>query len=263
MILSLPDYSLHVQPFLLVFVRISAMLMAIPVFGGQSVPALLKIGFSMAVSMILYPHLGMSPVDTHLKFIIFCIAISGEVLLGIVIGLLIQLVFGGIQLAGQLVGFQMGFAIANVMDPAGADQIPVLSQFNNLMAILVFFTINAHHWMIRAAVESFRLLPPMQFHYSASMIELLMRSAGNMFIIAVQIGAPVIVVLVLTNVSLGILARTVPQMHIFVVAMPVQIMIGLIFLAIAAPYMVSLLGQIFDGATGTMMHIFNVLARGQ
>jgi flagellar biosynthetic protein FliR len=258
MISNLIDYSSHVQPFLMVFLRIGAMLMAIPVFSGQNVPALLKIGFSLSVCVILYPHLNLPLAETEPEFVPFCIGIAGEIFIGLIMGLTVQLAFCGIQLAGQLVGFQMGFAIANVMDPSGGDQIPILSQLVNLVAILVFFTINAHHWMLRATVESFHLMPPMNFYYHTPIFDYLMHSAANMFVIAIKIGAPVIVVLILTSVSMGILARTVPQMHIFIVAMPVKIAIGLIFLMLSLPYMVSLLGQIFDGVANSVMHILTI-----
>ena len=102
-------------------------------------------------------------------------------MLGLVIGFSVKLIFAGIQLAGQMAGYQMGMAIANVMDPASSQQVPLLAQFNNLVALLVFLSINAHYWFIRALTQSYRLVPPLNFHFDGSLMEHLIQLSGNMF----------------------------------------------------------------------------------
>jgi flagellar biosynthetic protein FliR len=153
----------------------------------------------------------------------------------------------GIQMAGQVSGFQMGLAIANIMDPATSMQTPILAQAFNLMAMLIFLAIDAHHWFFRAMVDSFAIIPPFQFVLSASFVGYLMQTAGTMFVIALKIGAPVIVVLILTSVSFGLMARTVPQMNIFIVAMPLKIIVGLLFVVFSLPYLQPYLRELFDG----------------
>jgi flagellar biosynthetic protein FliR len=122
-----------------------------------------------------------------------------------------------------------------------------VAQLKNLIAMLIFLAINAHHWFLRSLVESFRLVPPFGFHYSASLMEYLMQLGGNMFLIAIKVGAPVMVALLLTSVALGLVARTVPQMNIFIVAFPLKIVIGLLFLAFSLPYLLSFLKHLFGG----------------
>jgi len=174
----------------------------------------------------------------------FGLGVVGEVTLGILVGLMIQLFFAGIQLGGQLAGFQIGLAIANVMDPARGIQIPILSQFNQLLAILIFITINAHHGFVRAVVESFHVVPPMQAAVTPASIELLLEFAGRMFLIAIKVGAPVIVALILTSVVLGLMARTVPHMQVFIVGIPLKIIIGLLFVGFSLPYLAAFITQI-------------------
>jgi flagellar biosynthetic protein FliR len=158
----------------------------------------------------------------------------------------VKLIFAGIQLAGQLAGYQMGLAIANVMDPAESQQIPVLAQFNNLVALLVFLAINAHYWFIKALKQSYQLVPPFNAHFDGAIAEQLVQLAGNMFVISIQVGAPIIAVLLVTSVALGLVARTVPQMNVFIVAMPLKIGIGLLFLGFSLPYFSAFLKKIFN-----------------
>jgi flagellar biosynthetic protein FliR len=149
-------------------------------------------------------------------------------------------------MAGQMAGYQMGMAIANVMDPATSDQVPILATFYNLVAILVFLSINAHIIMLRAMVESFQLVPLFGFEFNQAVMQQIISFSGNLFVVALKIGAPVIVALLITSAALGLVARTIPQMNIFIVAMPLKIAIGLIFLGISLPYMADFLLRSFE-----------------
>ena len=128
-----------------------------------------------------------------------------------------------------------------------------------LDGLLIFLAIDAHHWFFRALVESFTLIPPFQFVMSSSFIGYLMNLAGNMFIIALKIGAPVIVVLILTSVSFGLMARTVPQMNIFIVAMPLKIVVGLLFVVFSLPYLQTYLRELFDGFGSGLVPLFRLM----
>ncbi|MFO7738202.1 MAG: flagellar biosynthetic protein FliR [Desulfatiglandaceae bacterium] len=244
--ISLPQ----LQIFFLVFLRVIAILMTVPVFSSRNVPILFRVGLGFSMSVLLIPLLKLTEVPFFPDVIPFGIGVLSEIALGITIGLSVRLVFAGIQLAGQLAGFQMGFAIVNVMDPLTSAQVSIVAQLKYLIAMLIFLTINAHHWFLRALVESFRLVPPFGFHFSASVMEFLMRLGGGMFLIAIKVAAPVMVALLLTSVALGLVARTVPQMNIFIVAFPLKIVIGLLFLAFSLPYLLSFLKQLF-GAMGS------------
>ena len=167
-------------------------------------------------------------------------------LIGILIGLAVRTLFAGFQMAGQMAGYQMGMAIANVMDPATSAQVPLLATLYNLLAILIFLSINAHIFLLRAMVESFQIVPLFEFEVNQAVMQHMIRLLGNMFIIALKIGAPVIVALLLTSAALGLVARTIPQMNIFIVAMPLKIAIGLLFLALSLPYMSAFLTGAFD-----------------
>jgi len=241
--ISLPQLQL----FLLVFLRIGAILLTIPVFESNTIPHLFRLALAFAVSLILFPLLKLNPMPVAGSIFALGIDAAREILLGLTIGFSVKFIFAGIQMAGQLAGYQMGLAIAEVLDPADSQQIPLLAQFNNLVALLIFLAINAHYWFIKALVQSYRIVPPLSAHFGSSLMEQLIQLGGNMFVIAIQVGAPVIAVLLVTSAAFGLIARTVPQMNVFIVAMPMKIGVGLIFLGFSLPYFAAFLRKIFNG----------------
>jgi len=243
---------MQLQMFFLIFLRVGAILMSMPIFTSKSIPVLFNFGLALAASIILYPLLDLKsfPVVTHLGSL--AIGAIGEILIGITIGMTVNLIFIGLQIAGQISGYQMGLAIAQVMDPAEGQQVPLLAQFYQLFAFLMFLTLNAHHWFLMALAESFQLVPPFGFKISGSLIEQLLQVAGNMFVIAIKVGAPVIAALLLTSIAFGLIARTVPQMNVLFVAMPLKIIIGLLFIGFSLPYLSSFLKTVFTNLGNTI-----------
>ena len=239
--------------FFLIFFRVGSILMTMPILKSKSIPTLFKIGLALATSMAMFPILKLENFPAFTGLTALAIGIFGEILLGISIGLAINLIFAGLQLAGQLAGYQMGMAIALVMDPSTKRQLPLLGQFNELFALLIFITINAHHWFLRALADSYRLVPPLGFKISGSLIGQLVDMGGHMFVIAVKVGAPVVAVLLLTSVAFGLIARTVPQMNVFFVAMPLKIGVGLFFIGVCLPYFSSFLKITFSKLGDTIM----------
>lgn len=240
--ISLPQVHL----FFLVFLRVGAILISIPVFDSKGIPFLFKIALALATAIVLFPLLELDVVPVASDLFTLGISVAGEIFLGLAIGFSVKLIFAGIQLAGQLAGYQMGLALANVMDPATSEQVPLLAQFNNLVGLLVFLSINAHYWFIKALTESFRLVPPLNVNFGSSLMEQLVQLSGDMFVIALQVGAPVIAAMLLTSVAFGLIARTVPQMNVFIVAMPLKIGVGLLFIGFGLSYFSAFLKSIFS-----------------
>lgn len=254
--MSLPQLQL----FFLVFLRVGAIIISIPVFDSRSIPLFFKIALALTTSMVLFPLLKLEPLPVLNNLFAMGVSAAGEILLGLVIGFSVKLIFAGIQLAGQLAGYQMGMALANVMDPSASQQVPLLAQFNNLIALLIFITINAHYWFVRALALSFQLVPPLNATFSGSLMEHLIKMSGNMFVIGIQIGAPVIAVLLITSVAFGLIARTVPQMNVFIVAMPLKIGVGLLFLGFSLPYFSAFLQKIFNGLSQNIIFMLRAMS---
>jgi flagellar biosynthetic protein FliR len=251
---------MQLQMFFLIFLRVGAILMSMPIFKSKSIPVLFKFGLALAASIILFPLLDLKafPVLTNLGN--FAVGAIGEILLGITIGMAVNLIFVGLQMAGQISGYQMGLALARVMDPSAGQQVPLLAQFFQLFAFLIFLSINAHHWFLMALADSFQLVPPFGFKISGSLIGHLMHIAGNMFVIAIKVGAPVIAALLLTSVAFGLIARTVPQMNVLFVAMPLKIIIGLLFIGFSLPYLSSFLKTVFSKLGNTIFMLMKAAA---
>ena len=170
---------------------------------------------------------------------------AGELFIGITLGFAVRLLFTAIQLAGQLAGFQMSLTFANVLDPVSNAQVSIIAEVNNIVAMLVFLALNAHHMFILALMESFERIPPLGMNLNQTVSAHMVQLGGGMFIGALQIGAPLIVTMMITSVALGLMARTVPQMNVFMVAMPVKILVGFVVLALSMPYLVTYLKKAF------------------
>jgi len=249
----------QIQVYFLIFIRVSAIMMSAPLFDSKTIPVIFKAGLAIAISIVLVPVLNLNNIVFVEEIIPFGIGLAGEIILGIIIGLSVKLVFAGIQLAGKLTGLQMGFAIADILDPITSSQVSITGQFNFLVAMLIFLIINAHHWFLIALAESFQLIPPFNFNFTTAIIEQIMILAGNLFVIAVKVGAPVIAALLITSVTMGLIARTVPQMQIFIVAMPLKIIVGLLFLGLSLPYLSALLQQIYYDLGRDIFRILNAI----
>lgn len=234
---------LQLQALFLIFLRVSAIIMTVPFLSNRNVPYMFKGGLALAISLVLFQTVRPNIAPFQGNILAFGVGVAGEVLIGILIGLSVNLLFAGIRLAGQLAGFQMSFAIANVMDPVTGTQSSVISEAYHLFALVIFLSINGHHMLITSMADSFRLVPVFGFGFSGSLAELMITLSGNMFVIAIKVAAPVIVSLLLTTVALGLTARTVPQMNIFFVAMPLKIFVGLIFLGFSFTYFLSFMKQ--------------------
>ena len=248
---------------LLVFLRVAAIVFSAPILDAATIPVVFKAGLAFAVSVLMLPVVDVIVSTADLSLMTFVIGIFSEVAIGVTIGLSVKLLFTGIQMAGQIVGFQMGVAMANVVDPASSSQIPILAQFYNLTAMLVFLAINAHHMFFTALVDSYRVLPPLSLHMNPQLVDMMMRLAANTFVVAIKVGAPLIAVMLVVSVGLGLVARTVPQMHIFIVAMPLKILIGLVFMMIVAPYLTAFLIDLFSSYRVTLFDLIKIMALGR
>ncbi|MBT8342832.1 MAG: flagellar biosynthetic protein FliR [Desulfatitalea sp.] len=246
------------QNFIFILVRVGAIVFSVPFLEARNVPMTLKAGLAVAVSIMLLPQLDLPAFSLVAHPFALALGIAGEAAVGLIIGLTVQLLFSAVQLAGQIAGFQMGFAIANVVDPASSLQIPILSQFLNLFALMIFFSINAHYYFIKALVDAFELIPPMGVAFDGRLFDIIVRMGGNMFVVAVKVSAPIIVAMLLTQTALGLTARTVPQMQIFIVAMPLQIILGLTFLGFSLPYIKPFLSDAFKDLGRTIIEMIRL-----
>jgi len=230
--------------FTLLFLRVGAILILIPVIGERTVPLRVKGGVAILVSLLLMPtvdaRLPVLHAESEAGIFLLVVAMCGEVLIGIVIGFAAKIIFAGIQFAGEMIGIQVGFSIVNVIDPTSSAQISIFSEFQYLIALLVYLAVDAHHTFIIAIADSYRFVSPFTAHFSGSLMQHILLLSKGLFVTAIKISAPVMAVLFFTNIALGVVARTVPQINVFIVGFPLQIIVGLTFLSLMSPFFVHL-----------------------
>ncbi len=233
------------EAFFLIFIRVTAIMITIPILGDAAVPARVKAGLSLIMAMLLFPVVQAQ--ISHSSFDIFSLVlrILGEVLIGVLIGFTARLIFAGIQMAGQLIGFQMGFAIVSVIDPASSMEMSVIGQFQYMIALLLFLMMDGHHVFLYAIADSFRVLPPLDFRLSGPLLEALMRMVNNMFIVSIKAGAPIVAILFFLSIGMGLVARTVPQINVFIIGFPLQIAVGLIGIGLTLPMFMKVVERCF------------------
>jgi flagellar biosynthetic protein FliR len=237
---------LRFESFMLIFMRVGAMLFVAPVFGGAAVPTQSKVLFAMVLSLVLLPMVNV-PARTlpHDVLPLGWLGVN-ELLVGLVMGASLVFIFAAVQYAGEIVDFQMGFSIVNLIDPTQDIQIPVMGFFHFLIATLIFLAMDAHHWIIRGLVDSFEIVPLMTTGFSGLAAASIAKVFGDLFVVAVRIAAPAIAVLMLYNASLGIIAKTVPQINLLIVGFPVRIALGMTVVGLSMTFFHPYLSNAFD-----------------
>jgi flagellar biosynthetic protein FliR len=227
---------------ILVFLRVSAMLFVIPAFGERTVPVRVKGGLAILITLMIYPLIRADVPSLLREAQSFAIvaAMIGEILIGLTIGLAARMIFAGIQYAGEIIGVKMGFYMISIIDPVSSTHVNKIAEFQYIIALLVYLAVDAHHIFISAILDSYRMVAPFSYQFSGALMETLIRFSANIFLTAVKIGAPIMAVLFFTNTALGVIARTVPQINIFIIGFPVQIAVGLIFFGLTAPLFVAM-----------------------
>jgi len=251
----------QVQAFLVVLARIAGFVAAIPIFSSGQSPVRVRVALAITVALVLFPVMSQklpSISFTPLPFMIFLI---NESLLGAMIGLVSRLIFTAVEYGATVVGYQMGFAAANVFDPTGERQIALVSQFQNVFAILIFLAIDGHHLFFRLAVRSYELLPPGNLNLSGDAVPFLMELASRMFALGVQFSAPVLILLLLSGLILGVLARVFPQLNVFLLSFPLNIATAFIVIALTLDLAAALLSREFDTLGETLVTLMNYLSQ--
>jgi len=231
--------------FVLVVIRITAIFFTAPILSSRNIPSLIKIAIAFLTGVIIFPVIdktGVMPSD----IMGFGLLVFKQVIMGVIVGLSAYMIFAAIQLAGQIVDLQMGFGIVNVIDPMSNTQVSIMGQFQFVLGILIFLSINGHHFLFRAISDSFYIVPLNDVGVTTATVNKLTDLFYNMFVLAFKIAGPATIALFLTNLTLGLVARTLPQMNVFIVGLPLNILVGIGALLIALPILVNLFSTLLN-----------------
>ncbi|MBU1023515.1 flagellar biosynthetic protein FliR [bacterium] len=219
--------KIYLIPFILILVRMLAFFGIAPLFSSSGFPNQGKVLLSAFLALIILFLRGSEIPVIELDLLPLVGLVIGEALAGMVLGFIVGLIFASIQLAGYIMGYQMGFAVANVLDPVSGEQSSVLGQFLFLFGLLTFLNIDGHHLLIIGMVESFDIMPVGAFHANMGLVDLMASLFQAYFSVAIKIALPVLGMILMVDISLGIVARTVPQMNVFLIGMPLKTLVGI------------------------------------
>jgi flagellar biosynthesis protein FliR len=249
----LADLAPQALIFILIATRFSAMLAVAPFFSSKTFPVRAKAALVIIMSYVALPVVGDAvEVPTSLGAVAFAMLVGKEVLIGLAFGLVAQMLFAAVQVAGSLIDINAGFAIASVLDPTSNMNITILGRYYNLVATAAFLAIGGHQWLITGIVESFSLAPVLEMPNIDGIIGGVLARADDIFLVALMIGAPILVTLFVSDAALGILARAVPQMNIFIVGLPLKIIIALAGSAILLPTTMGFFGELTSRMLGDL-----------
>lgn len=237
--------SFDPTPLLLILARVGALVMTAPLFGHALLPVRVRLGIALALTVVL---VGIVPAPETRPQSLMELggAVVLEVALGGALGAVAQFVFAGAQIGGQLAGVQMGFGFATLIDPQSQAQVTVVAELQQLLVLLLFLTLDMHHVLVAALVDSFQVAPLGAVVLGGAGLHQAVAMAGDLFVLGLRVAAPVMLVLLLANMGLGVIARTVPQLNVFVIGFPVNVGVGLFVMGAALPFTVRLLAARFD-----------------
>ncbi len=256
--LSLP----RVVVFVLALARVGGILIIAPILGSRIAPVRVRAAMAVFLAVAMLPAVpaeAAQAIGGDAGPLQIFAALALQVSIGFMIGLVAEFVFGGVQLAGQLAGVQMGIGLSSLIDPQTQDHLTSLSQWQNLLALLVFLAMDGHHALIRALAESFTLLPLGGGFPTTDGLGRIVMLAAGIFVIALKVAAPVMVMLLLVNGAMGVLAKLIPQLNVFIVGFPLNVAVGLFMLAASQPFTIRLLESSFTEASSTLVGIMHAL----
>ncbi len=245
-VLRIFEVSTSPQTFLVLvglsFARLVSFFSIVPFFGGAAVPARVKAATALSLVIILYPSLEAGvPANQSLGFgaVGFIALLAKEVFVGFTLGFIASLIFEAVQVAGRIVDFQRGSTMGELYAPQMQAQVSELGQFKLQLAIVLFIAVGAHRLFIGALLQSYEFIPALSFpNFGAGWspaAELIVKMTASVLSIGLQLAAPALVALLLTDLFFGIINRVAPQINVFFLSMPVKMLVGIIVLLIILP----------------------------
>ncbi len=251
-----------VPAFVLILTRLTALLMMLPILGYNSVPARVRIMLAFVLTLVLLPVVGVNQVPEFPNSFELLIAIGREMFIGLIIGFGAKLIFEGFAMAGSFIAIQTGFRMANIMDPSTQQQQPIISHFWILLMVTLFIVLNGHFLLIETLFANFDIIPLMYAKMPPEVGTSLIKGGTIAFDIAIRFAAPALVFFALVDIAIGFIARVMPQMNIFMVALPLKSGLGIIFLIITLNLMQVLFDIVYNSLGDYLHSLMFQIGRG-
>lgn len=238
--------AVYYTALILIFLRLLCFFITVPIFFPKGTPSIVKIAFTGVIAMIILPvikYTNVGTIDTGYLFIKNCIC---EVVTGLTLGYITNLIFFSARFAGQMMDMQIGFAMINMFDPSANANVSLIEKLLYWFSMLTFLLIDGHHMLIKALIESFNTITIGKFIFSEKSIMVILNAFIEFFTIGLKIAIPIVLIILITDITLGLMARTVPQLNVMILGMPVKILVGLSCLALAFPIILKLIVSSFE-----------------
>ena len=220
--------------FALVFSRVGTMVMVLPALGEASVPPRVRLALALGLTLVMTPVVGhaypVSAASTALSLVGYVVS---EIVIGLAVGLIVRMMLSAVQVAGNLIATQTGLAFSQTFDPSQGTQSALLSMFLSLLAVTLIFTSDLHHLLIGGIEHSFTLFPPGRLPPVHDFMTLAIQTVSGLFVTGMQMAAPFLVFGLIIYAGAGVVARMMPQLQVFFIAMPLNILAGFVILGLS------------------------------
>ena len=247
--------AMNLPMFALVLCRISGIMLAAPVFSNLSIPVRIKAALTVLIGLIMFPvatqHSGPLPA----QLIGYLPLAVTEVGLGLIMGLAAAMIIG----AGGIMSQQIGLAMASVAAPDTSNPMSAISGLLGILGLLLFIVMDGHHWFIQALAISYTKTPLGQVAWRPVIITSTLAAYSNLFVVAIRVAAPIVGIMFLVTVMIALLAKSVPQMNILMVGLPVKISIGVVCMAFTLPFTLPVIRDAFSGLQAHLIQLARYL----
>lgn len=232
---------------LLLFLRVSGLIMSSPLFGRRNIPNMAKIGFCAAITYLFFvetvPITEVLVYENVLTFVLMCLK---ELMFGVILGYISYLFMNLTFTAGQLIDMQMGFGMVSVLDVQSNISVPVTGNLLNIAILLTFFGVNGHLRLIQVVHSTVVNVPLGQVTLSPNMAYAAVQVFSTSFLLAANVAFPIIAAGLLTEIALGVIIRSVPQLNIYSVGFPTKIAVGFVIILVTIPVFIGFTSTIFN-----------------
>lgn len=235
-----------------VFIRLLTFFITVPIFFPKGTPNALKVILVLGMSYILLPGVYTSNVPAINSMGLFIIAAINEVITGLTLGFLTNLCFNFIRFAGSLMDLQIGFGMITMYDPTSTSNTTLLEHLLYWISLIIFLIIDGHHMLIKQLIDSFNYVHIGSFALYQDSIMQIVKAFSGFFSIGLKIAIPIVLIILITDLTLGLVARTVPQLNVMILGLPIKIVVGLAIFSLALPLIINLIVNSFE----TMPDIF-------
>ncbi len=243
---------------ILVFLRMLGFFTVVPIFFPKGFPNTAKIAFTLVIAYILIPGINYAGINITSNYTLIALAVK-EIVTGLTLGFLTNLVFFSIRMAGQFIDMQIGFSMISMFDPSTSSNSTLLEHVFYWCSVILFFTIDGHHMLIRALIESFNAVNLGTFILGGESIGLIMDAFIQFFTLGLKIAIPLVLIILITDISLGLIGRTVPQLNLMILGMPIKVLVGLASFVLALPIMFKLMVNGFGDTQELLKSIFKIV----